>query len=265
MQNQDKIISIRNASLILGEREILKDINWEVRRGENWFILGANGAGKTTLTRMLLGLVWPKYGAEVSVLGNRFGSCDIFEVRRKIAWISPFLQNWTSSRWTSLEVVLSGIDGTVGLYRKTSANEKKKALEVMESLDSAKFADRPFEFLSSGEQIKVLIARSMMTNPAIMILDEACVHLDMKSREFLLESVDTFVRKPGSPSVFFITQRIEEILPVFDMGLVLKEGKILVSGPRKEILSEKVLYKAFDIPLKLHHSKDGRIWITPFQ
>lgn len=262
MQEQEKIISIRNASLVLDGHEILSDISWDVRRGENWFILGANGAGKTSLTRMLLGLVWPRYGAEISVLGNRFGNCDIFEIRRKIAWISPFLQNWTSSRWTAQEVVLSGIDGTIGLYRKTSAEERKKALEVMESLDSAKFAGRPFEFLSSGEQIKVLIARSMMTKPSIMILDEACVHLDLKSREFLLESIDSFVRKPDSPSVLFVTQRIEEILPVFNMGLVIKDGRILSAGPRKEILSDSVLRKAFGIPLKLHHSNHGRIWIT---
>ncbi|MFA6293405.1 MAG: ATP-binding cassette domain-containing protein [Victivallales bacterium] len=261
MQNE-KIISIRNASLMLGGREILRDINWEVRRGDNWFILGANGAGKTTLTKMLLGLAWPKFGAEISVLGNRYGNCDIFEVRKKIAWISPFLQNWTSARWTSIEVVLSGIDCTVGLYRKVSSKERRKALETMDSLDSAKFAERPFEFLSSGEQIKVLIARSMMTSPAIMILDEACVHLDMKSREFLLESVDAFVRKPDSPSVLFITQRIEEILPVFNMGLVLKDGGILAAGPRKEILTDEILLKAFEIPLKLHHSKSGRIWLT---
>ncbi|OGV59488.1 MAG: hypothetical protein A2X45_24175 [Lentisphaerae bacterium GWF2_50_93] len=247
---------------MLGNREILRDINWEVRRGENWFILGANGAGKTSLTRMLLGLVWPKFGAEISVLGNRFGNCDIFEVRKKIAWVSPFLQNWTSSRWTAIDIVQSGIDGTIGLYRKTTEKEKKKALEMMESMDSAKLAEKPFEVLSSGEQVKVLIARSMMAMPSIMILDEACVHLDMKSREFLLEFVDSFVRKPNSPSVLFITQRIEEILPVFSMGLVLKDGEILAAGPRKEILSDKVLLEAFDIPFKLHHSSSGRIWIT---
>lgn len=262
MKSDGKIISIRNASLMLDGREILRDINWEARRGENWFILGANGAGKTTLTKMLLGLVWPRFGAEISVLGKRYGNCDIFEVRRQIAWISPFLQNWTSARWTAVEVVLSGIDGTVGLYRKVSDRERKKALETMESLDSAKFAERPFEYLSSGEQIKVLIARSMMTSPGIMILDEACVHLDMKTREFLLEFVDSFVRKPDSPSVLFITQRIEEILPVFNMGLVLKEGKILAAGPRKEILTDKILFETFDIPLKLHHSNSGRIWLT---
>ncbi len=262
MQDQEKIISIRNASLVLEGREILSDISWEVGRGENWFILGANGAGKTSLTRMLLGLVWPKYGAEISILGSRFGNCDIFEVRKKIAWVSPYLQSWTSSKWSALEVVLSGIDGTIGLYRKTSSGEKKKALDAMDSMDSAKFAGRPFEFLSSGEQVKVLIARSMMSSPAVMILDEACVHLDLKSREFLLESIDAFVRRPGSPSVLFVTQRIEEILPVFNMGLVLKEGRILASGPRREILSDSILRRAFDIPLKLHHSSSGRIWIT---
>ena len=261
-KNDEPIISIRNADLVFGDRKILSGINWEVRRGENWFILGANGAGKTSLTRMLLGLVWPKYGAEITVLGNRFGSCDIFGIRKRIAWVSPFLQNWTSSRWNALEVVVSGLDGTIGLYRKILPHERIRALHMMEILDSAKLADKPFEVLSSGEQVKILIARAMMTEPEIMILDEACVHLDIKSREFLLESVDAFARKPTSPSVIFVTQRIEEILPVFEMGLILKDGSILASGPRKEILSEVILSDAFGIGVKLHHSNNGRIWIT---
>jgi iron complex transport system ATP-binding protein len=211
---------------------------------------------------MLLGLVWPKYGAEITVLGNRFGSCDIFEVRRKIAWVSPFLQNWTSSRWTAIEVVLSGIDGTIGVYRKLSGKEKTRALAEMDLVGAANLADKPFEVLSSGEQVKVLVARAMMTSPEIMILDEACVHLDLKSREFLLEFIDVFARRPDSPSVLFITQRLEEILPVFDMGLVLKTGRVMASGRRKDILSESILCKAFDMPLRLHRSKDGRLWIT---
>lgn len=121
---EELAIEIRNATVKLEGFEALHDFSWSVRRGERWFVLGPNGAGKTTLVKLMLGLVWPLYGATVSVLGNRYGSCDIYEIRKRVAWASPFLNTWASDptyrRWTALEIVLSGIDSTVGFFRTAS-------------------------------------------------------------------------------------------------------------------------------------------------
>lgn len=257
-------IDIRRADVFLERRKILSDINWRVEHGEHWFVLGSNGAGKTTLVKMLMGFVWPAYGAEVHVLGNRYGTCDLAQVRKKISWVSPFLQSWTSSRWKAVEVVLSGLDATVGLFRKNvSPEEMNDALAVMRKLDCADRAEQAFDRLSSGEQVKVLIARALISRPELLILDEACVHLDMKSREFLLETVDALAKEEDSPTIIFISQRIEDISTVFTKGVIMKGGRIVSCGSREYVLTEENLSGAFDMKIALKASADGRLWPFP--
>lgn len=162
---------------------------------------GPNGAGKTTLVKMILGMAWPLFGAEVCVLGNRYGACDITEVRKKVAWASPFLQAWTadtSIRWKTIDVALSGLDSTVGFYRKASGEEMELALSALERIGAKHLADRYFDRLSSGEQIKALIARALIAKPELVILDETCVYLDLRSREFLLEAIDALAAAENS-------------------------------------------------------------------
>lgn len=260
MSEAEYVIRIEKAKVYLDDRLILKNLNWKVRRGEHWFILGANGAGKTTLVKTLMGFVWPLHGATVQVLGNTYGQVDLSEVRKKIAWVSPFIQQWTSNQWTGLEIVISGLDGTLGLFRKPEETEIKHALDVMKKLDCAHLAERKIGWMSSGEQVKLLIGRALICNPQLMILDEACVHLDLKSREYLLDTVNEMALRKDSPTMIFITQRLEELLPSFEHGLILREGRILASGSRSEILTEKNLYKTFDIKVHLRKSASGRIW-----
>lgn len=229
---------IKNATLKLEGNEILHDFNWRVERGEHWFILGPNGAGKTTLVKMILGMAWPLFGAEVCVLGNRYGACDITEVRKKVAWASPFLQAWTadtSIRWKTIDVALSGLDSTVGFYRKASGEEMELALSALERIGAKHLADRYFDRLSSGEQIKALIARALIAKPELVILDETCVYLDLRSREFLLEAIDALAAAENSPTMLFITQRIEEITASFDRGIILGNGRITSCGMRGDV------------------------------
>lgn len=254
---------IKNATLKLEGNEILHDFNWRVERGEHWFILGPNGAGKTTLVKMILGMAWPLFGAEVCVLGNRYGACDITEVRKKVAWASPFLQAWTadaSIRWKTIDVALSGLDSTVGFYRKASDEEMELALSALERIGAKHLADRYFDRLSSGEQIKALIARALIAKPELVILDETCVYLDLKSREFLLEAIDALAAAENSPTMLFITQRIEEITASFDRGIILGNGRITSCGMRGDVLNEVNLSDAFGVPIKLYPRPDGRLW-----
>ena len=261
---EELAIEIRNATVKLEGFEALHDFSWSVRRGERWFVLGPNGAGKTTLVKLMLGLVWPLYGATVSVLGNRYGSCDIYEIRKRVAWASPFLNTWASDptyrRWTALEIVLSGIDSTVGFFRTASPEEIQRAHAALEMIQGGAIADRYFDRLSSGEQVKAIIARALISDPELVILDETCVYLDLTSREILLKAIDDLASRPNAPTMVFITQRIEDILPVFSRGMILAKGRIVESGERDEILREEVLSAAYGLPIKLWKNKAGRYW-----
>jgi len=256
----DNIIDVKNAKVFLGGKIALNDFNWQVKSGEHWFILGANGAGKTTLVKVLMGYAWPVFGAEVNVLGARYGNFNLSELRKNIAWVSPFMQRWTSDEWSALQMVVSGIDGTLGLFRDYTDDEKSKAISIMSALGCDHLAEQKMDAMSSGEQVKILISRALMHNPKLMILDEACVHLDLKSREMLLETIDALAKRKNAPTIIFITQRIDDILPVFQRGMILKEGNIIAKGERDEILSEDNLLKAYDMPVKLKTNASGRMW-----
>ena len=254
-------VRIENASVFLSGREVLHDIDWRVERGERCFILGANGAGKTTLVRMLMGYAWPIFGATVEVLGHRFGSVNLQELRKRIAWVSPLMHQWLGGRdWTGREMVLSGPDATIGLFRAPTADEEARAAELLASLRAEHLADRPVAAMSSGEQVKVLIARALMTRPDLMILDEPSVFLDIAGREFLLNTIADLAAQRPELTIIFITQRIEDILPAFSRGLILREGSIIARGAREDVLTEPILRQAFGLPLRLVNSANGRIW-----
>jgi len=253
-------VNIKNATVYIDNREILHDINWEVKRGEKYFILGANGAGKTTLVKTMLGYIWPLYGATIEVLGKRFGETNLNELRKSIAWVSPFIQQHLARELTGLRMVLSGPDGYLGFYREATQDELAEANELLEKLNATHLANKSIMGMSSGEQMKILIARALLTKPELMIFDEPNVYLDIKEREFLLKTIDNLIKEHPELTIIFISQRIEDILPTFTKGIILNGGKIDSDGNREEILTEENLKKAFDIDVKLVKSSSGRLW-----
>lgn len=258
--NTELAIDIQHANVFLGGREIIHDMNWQVKKGGRCFILGANGAGKTTLVKTLMGYAWPKFGAKVEVLGNRFGQTNLVELRKKIAWVSPFMNQFTSTENTGLEMVLSGFDGTLGLTRKATDEEVDTAKALMERFRCAHLIDQEIFTMSSGEQVKIMIARALLTRPEMVILDEPSVYLDMAGREFLLEEIRQIAEKLPEVTVIFITQRIEDILPVFSEGMILANGRIVENGDRDAVLREEVLSAAYGLPIKLWKNKSNRYW-----
>ena len=257
----ENIINVEKATVYLSGREILHGINWQVQKGERCFILGANGAGKTTLVRMLLGYAWPLFGATVEVLGRRFGTVNLQELRKRIAWVSPLMHQWLGDReWTGREMVLSGPDATIGLYRDPTPAEEEQAASLMHKLRAEHLMERTVATMSSGEQVKVLIARALMTNPELMILDEPSVYLDIAGREFLLSTIAELATTHPELTIIFITQRIEDILPEFDRGMILRQGEIQAYGSRDEVLTEQNLRDAFDLDIRLIRARNGRLW-----
>ncbi len=261
MNTETAAICVENARVFLSGREILRDINWEVKCGERCFILGANGAGKTTLVRMLMGYAWPLFGAKVEVLGHRFGTVNLQELRKRIAWVSPLVHRWLGDReWTGLEMVLSGPDATIGLFRTPREEETERARQLLAGMNADYLEQRSVITMSSGEQVKVLIARALMCNPDLMILDEPSVFLDIAGREFLLRTIAELTRQRPELTLIFITQRIEDILPEFSRGLIMREGRIIAHGSREEVLSEVNLRSAFGLPIRLVRGQHGRLW-----
>ena len=257
----ENVIKVEKATVYLTGREILHNINWQVQKGERCFILGANGAGKTTLVRMLMGYAWPLFGATVEVLGRRFGTVNLQELRKRIAWVSPLMHQWLGDReWTGREMVLSGPDATIGLYREPTPAEEERAAGLMRSLRAEHLMHRTVATMSSGEQVKVLIARALMTNPELMILDEPSVYLDIAGREFLLSTIAELARTHPELTIIFITQRIEDILPEFDRGMILHQGCIQAYGSRDQVLTEQNLRAAFDLDIRLIRAHNGRLW-----
>ena len=257
---EDLIINIENANVCFDKKEVLHNINLQIKKGEKYFILGANGAGKTTLIKTILGYKYPIFGAKVELLGKTLGRCDINELRKNVAWISPFLKHKFDKNMTALDIVLTGKDAFFGFFRRPDEKMIEQAKNILTSLNGIHLANEIFYHLSSGEQMKILLARALTVNPQLLILDEPNVYLDMKEREVLLSAVDKLAKNNEKLTIIFISQRIEDILPLFDKGMILKNGEIIVCGERKEVLTKENIKKAFDMEVKLLSNENGRIW-----
>lgn len=256
---QAVVIEMRNVSWITENKYVLRNINWKVNDGEHWAVIGLNGSGKTSLLNIVAGYNWPSKG-EVSVLRKRFGSYDIRELRKKIGWVSSFLQEKLYADETAEEIVLSGKFATIGLYDEPKKRDIGRALLLLKGLRSEHIAKQPYRTLSQGEKQKVLIARSLMHSPRLLILDEPCGGLDIFSREHLLSFIETIGHRKAAPTVLYVSHRIEEILPVFTHTLLLRRGKIHSQGKTKEVLTKTNLSDFFERKVDLKWRK-GRAWM----
>ncbi len=254
------VIHMKDVSWIYGDRYILRNINWEVKSGEHWAIIGLNGSGKTSLLNVVNGYIWPSRG-EVSVLGKCFGSYDIRELRKKIGWVSPSIQEKFYADETAEEIVLSGKFATIGLYDEPKARDIAHARLLLEQLKCARTAKEPYRTLSQGEKQKVLIARALISSPRLLVLDEPCAGLDIFSKEQLLSLVEKIGLGGAGPALLYVSHRIEEILPVFTHVLVLRRGEVHSSGKRKVVLTKRNLSDFFETPVDVHWRKN-RAWVV---
>ena len=254
------IINVENASVCFDNKEVLHNINLQIKQGEKYFILGANGAGKTTLIKMILGYKYPIYGAKIELFGKTLGRCDVNELRKDIAWISPFLKHKFDRNFSAFDVILTGKDAFFGFFRRPCDKDKKQAEEILKTLNGTHLKNEKFYHLSSGEQMKILLARALMVEPKLLILDEPNVYLDMKEREVLLGAIEKLADEKENLTMIFISQRREDILPLFDKGMILKNGNIEICGAREAVLTQENIKKAFDVDVKIVSNEKGRLW-----
>src|ERR1700736_3218830 len=214
------IISIHDLRVVRGGTEILQGISWTVAAGENWVILGANGSGKTTLLSCVTGYVTPSSGA-IQVLGSEYGHSDWRELRKEVGLVSSSIRHWIEDHQTALDVVASGRNAELNLWRSAAGQLRQDALRNLRKVEGSDLRDRPWAYLSQGERQRVLIGRAMMAKYRILILYAPCAGLDPVARERFLEFVDRLARLRRNQNLVFVTHHVEEILPCFNRALVL--------------------------------------------
>ena len=253
------IIEMNNVSCSLNNKYILRDITWEINQGEHWAILGLNGSGKTTLLNMINGYVFPSSG-NMKVLSKTFGNYDWRILRKKIGFISSSLQDKFYQHEPALEIVLSGMFASIGLYEKPGKKNIDRALSILHQLKCDHLAQQRYMDLSQGEQQKVLIARALISSPKLLIMDEPCAGLDIFSKELILSSIQRITAHSTSPTLLYVSHHTEEILPVFTHTLLLRQGEIHSSGKTRKILTQSNLSSFFEAPVKVRwHKERARI------
>ncbi|HKM74804.1 MAG TPA: ABC transporter ATP-binding protein [Candidatus Bathyarchaeia archaeon] len=243
MDNQN-IVVLRKVRIVLGGKKIIRTINWTIKKGQHWVLIGPNGSGKTTLLRLINGYLWPTSGT-VNVLGKRFGKYDLRELRKSIGFASSIMTEKIPEELSVLETVLSGKFGSIGLHDRPTSKERKQAISLLRKVGCFRFAKKPYGTLSQGEKQRVIIARALMSSPKLLALDESCDGLDLDARENFLSFLDSVGRLRRGPSMIFTTHRVEEIPSSFTHALIIREGRAVASGPKRITLTSKNLSKAF--------------------
>lgn len=250
------IIDAAHISWRRKNKVVLREVTWQVRKGEHWSLVGLNGSGKTTLLKMINGYIWPSSGT-LSVLGHPFGTVDLRLLRRKIGWVSSALAARLSSGEEALSIVLSGKFASIGLYDKPTKSDRDKAEELMERLQCSSLSERSFSTLSEGERQRVLIARALMASPELLILDEPCNGLDIFAREHLLSLIRQLASSPEAPTMIFVTHHVGEILPCFEHTLLLKNGSVYQAGLTRDLMTPEKMTQFYggDVIVERHGTR----------
>lgn len=255
-----KMITFQNVDWKRNGKDILSSINWTVNAGEHWGILGLNGSGKTSLLNIITGYHFPSSG-EVTVLGNRFGETSLPELRKKIGFVSSSLGRFAHilEYETIEEIIVSGKFASFGLYEEVMPADWKKADELIGQFHLQSLKGKPYNLLSEGERRRVLIARSLMNDPELLILDEPCSGLDIRSREALLSLSQEIMG--NERLVIYVTHHIEELVEGISHVLLLNGGKVVAAGPKKEVITDAILSETFETPVNIRW-EDERPWLT---
>jgi iron complex transport system ATP-binding protein len=229
---------------------ILRDLTWRVAAGQHWVLLGANGSGKTSLLSALTGYLMPTTG-EISVLDETYGQSDWRELRKQIGLVSSTIRQLMSDAEPALDSVVSGKYAMIDFWGTPSRTDRAQARHWLREVECAYLAERPWRVLSQGERQRVLIARALMAQPRLLILDEPCAGLDPAAREQFLQFLQRLGRNKHAPTLVLVTHHVEEIMPVFSHVLLLRQGKLLAAGKKSQVLTSPLLSQTFNTPTRL--------------
>ena len=238
-------------------RNIVDRVTWSVSEDQRWVVLGPNGAGKTTLLQLADTLMHPTSGT-VTVLGETLGRTDVFELRPRIGFASSAMARRIPRDETVLNTVMTAAFSVMGRWNEDyEAIDERRARRVLADWHLEHLAERLFGTLSDGEQKRVQIARAVMTDPELLLLDEPTASLDLGAREELLQLLSGYAESPTTPAMVMVTHHVEEIPAGFTHALVLADGHVQAAGPIDEVLTDATLTEAFGIELTVTKD-DGR-------
>ena len=238
-------------------RNIVDHVDWTVTDDQRWVVLGPNGAGKTTILQLAATLLHPTSG-EVTILDERLGRTDVFELRPRIGFASSAMARRVPPEETALDVVLTAAFSVLGRWNEEYETiDERRARRVLGEWKLDHLADRTFGTLSDGEQKRVQIARAVMTDPELLLLDEPTASLDLGAREELLGLLGGYAQAPTTPAMVMVTHHVEEIPVGFTHVLLLRDGADVAAGPVEETLTAQNLSDTFGMPIALS-VEDGR-------
>jgi len=243
--DDDLLIDFRRVTLRRGGRVLVGPVDWQVELDERWVVIGPNGAGKTSLLRIAAAMEYPTTGT-ATVLGERLGKVDMAELRQRVGLSSSALAQRIPDDEVVRDVVVSAGYAVLGRWRERYDDvDYLRALDTLESIGAEHLADRTYGTLSEGERKRVLIARSLMTDPELLLLDEPAAGLDLGGREELVARLADLAADPDSPALVLVTHHVEEIPPGFSHCLILAEGEALAAGLLADTLTAENLSAAF--------------------
>ena len=252
-------LRLTDVALVREGRRLLDGVNWTVLPGERWVVLGRNGSGKSSLLRIASLYLHPSEGT-VDVLGQRLGRTDVRGLRTRIGVASSGMADMLRSDLTPVDVVMTAKNAALEpWWHRYDDADRARARACLDQLGIVHLADRSFATLSSGERQRVLLARTLMPEPGLLLLDEPTAGLDLAGREDLVAGLADLAADPATPATVLVTHHVEEIPDGFTHLLLLAEGQVMAAGPLDEVLDAERLSACFGLPLGLEH-RHGRWW-----
>jgi iron complex transport system ATP-binding protein len=251
------VIELAEVSVVRGGRPLLDKVSWVVEEDERWVVLGPNGAGKTTLLQVVGAQLHPTSG-DAGVLDEVLGATDVFDLRPRIGLTSAAVADRIPRDETVLDVVMSAAHAVLGRWREQYDDmDHERATGLLEELGIIGLRERTFGTLSEGERKRVQIARALMSDPELLLLDEPAAGLDLGGREDLVDTLSVLAYEGTAPAIVLVSHHVEEIPAGFTHVLLLRGGRVVARGPLESTLTESTLSETFAMPLELKES-EGR-------
>jgi iron complex transport system ATP-binding protein len=252
----DEVLRLRGVGVRRDGNMLLRNLDWTVHEDERWVVIGPNGAGKTTLLQVAASLLFPTEG-EAEILGERLGQVDVFELRPRIGFSSAAVAEKVPPGEKVIDLVLTASYAVLGRWQEEyESSDVTRAVEMLDALGCAHLIRRRFGTLSEGERKRVQIARALMPDPELLLLDEPAAGLDLGGREDLVRRLGMLARDPNAPTSVLVTHHVEEVPDGFTHAMLLRRGSVVAAGPLTEVFTERNLSKCFGVPLLIEHRQE---------
>jgi iron complex transport system ATP-binding protein len=246
-----RVIDLNNVTVMRDGRRILNNIDWQVESDQRWVIIGPNGAGKTTLLRVAAAQIHPSFG-QATILGERLGEINVFELRTRIGFASSALAAHIPNSETVLNAVMTASYAVTGRWNEKYEDiDERRARRVLSEWNLDTYADRAFGTLSDGERKRTQIARAVMPDPELLLLDEPVASLDLAAREQTINLIGSYASAAAAPAMVMVTHHLEEIPAGFTHALVISQGQIFAAGEIQQTLTSEKISEAFSFGLNV--------------